>query len=237
MDMWDIYINTKWPGGKMSLRGIALDENIGTTRTKAIQEALEQFAAETNLMFIWYTSVMSSREVIRKHLTDSVEPNEQIVVATSQEDGTIQEIHTRVKGSEAADTFSARGDFEREYARSFVISVYSLWEDFTRPRIADILEVDLNVVTSDLMGEWRHLRHWVVHPNGDTARTYFDNAERLPQILDSCRTKPAITMADVLSLTELLNSLTVFVNPNNQEPLLEVDKLDPEMQEKLFGSK
>ena len=50
----------------------------------------------------------------------------------------------------------------------FVVFSYQLWEEFARPNIAQALGTTHNDVESDLMGEWRHLRNWIVHPDEKT---------------------------------------------------------------------
>ena len=62
------------------------------------------------------------------------------------------------------DAFSAGGEFETTFAKSFVVSAYQMWEEVTRGDIAKALGTSHNDIRSDLMGEWRHLRHWLVHP-------------------------------------------------------------------------
>ena len=74
------------------------------------------------------------------------------------------------------------GEFEKTYAKSFVVFSYQLWEEFARPNIAQALGTTHNDVEADLMGEWRHLRNRIVHPDEKTEEAYFKNAKLLAKI-------------------------------------------------------
>ena len=197
---------------------------------------MEQFATESHLMFIWYIAVLNSREAIHRQLAHSVRPESPVAVVSVREDGTTRLIRTRVRGGETTDAITRGAEFERLYARSHVISIFTLWEELIRPKIAEALGVDRNAVTSELMGDWRRLRNWLVHPNDSTEEDYFNNAQALSEALGSQRGRPEITAGGVLVLMERLNSLTVVVNPRNEEPLMQFVTPDPETWQKIQRS-
>ncbi len=229
------FFTIAWPGGMMGLRCIGV-EPVGDNQVAIVQEAMEQFATESHLMFIWYIGVLNSREAIQRQLSDSIAPESPVAVVSARDDGTTRSIRTRVRGAEATDAIARGAEFERLYARSHIISVFTLWEELIRPKIADALGVDRNAVTSDLMGDWRHLRNWLVHPKDSTEEDYFNNAQALSEALGSQRGRPEITAGGVLVLMERLNALAVVVNPHNQEPLTQFVPPDPETWAKIQRS-
>ena len=130
------------------------------------------------------------------------------------------------------DAFSAGGDFETLYAKSFVVFTYQIWEDFARPTIAQALGVAHTDVQSDLMGEWRHLRNWLVHPDEKTEESYFKNANILAGILGEVRPgTPEVNPDMLFPLMGYLNSLHVIVNPDDLSPGLQITDSDPTLVE------
>ena len=125
--------------------------------------------------------------------------------------------------------------FGKLYAKSFVLSVFSYWEDVTRPRIEQLLSVAVDTAESDTMGEWRLLRNWLTHPivGGDAEQQYFRRAKTFPQLLNSQRGKPEVTVGDVFVLIDQLNSLRITVNPLDQQPVVRFGTLDPETLAKI----
>ena len=82
-------------------------------------------------------------------------------------------------------------------------------------------------VQSDLMGEWHHLRNWLIHPVDDTEREYFKNAKMLVKVLGDLRPgNPEAKARMVFPLMGYLNSLQVIVNPDGLEPGIELSSLD-----------
>ena len=111
---------------------------------------------------------------------------------------------------------------------------YHLWEEFVRPTIAKALGVKLDDVKSDLMGEWRHLRNWLVHPVEDTEQAYFKNAKILAGVAGDLRPgNPEVKADMVFPMMGYLNSLHVTVNPNRLSPALEITDLDPKIAEQI----
>ena len=221
-----------WPGGKVSFRCIGVECDNETAQ--AVTEALEQLANEWHMMSIWLFGVLKSREIIQKDLAESAGRDEPVSFGTAYEDGSIRTFRTRVKCGEAVASFTDER-FGKFYAKSFVLSVFSYWEDIFRPKIGNLLGAPMETAESDIMGEWRLLRNWLTHPaaGGDAEKDYFSRAKTLPQILDSQRGKPDVTVGDAFLLMNQLNSLRITVNPLKQEPLVRFVRLDPETLAKI----
>ena len=221
-----------WPGGKVSFRCVDVDCDNETAQ--AVTEALEQLANEWHLMFIWFVGVLKSREIIQRELAESLGQDESVSIGSVHQDGATRMIRTRVKRNEVIASFSD-DSFGKLHAKSFVLSVFSYWEDIIRPKIGRLLGVSVDTTESDIMGEWRLLRNWLTHPTGggEAEQQYFSRAKTLPRLLGSQRGKPEVSVGDVFSLMEQLNSLRITVNPLSQEPLVRFVSLDPDTLAKI----
>ena len=232
----EMLATASWPGGKVSFRctGVDFDSEAGLTVT----EALEQLATGWHLTFIWFVSVLKSREDMQRDLAETVGWDDRVSFGCEYPDGSRRYIRTKVKCSEAVASFSDEV-FGKSHAKWFVLSIFSHWEDTVRPRIVEALGVPIREAESDIMGEWRLLRNCLEHPalGGDAEQQYFNRAKALARLLGSEPGKPEITVGGAFLLMDQLNVLRITVNPLRQEPLVQFVKLDPEtfakMQERL----
>ena len=228
----EVLATTSWPGGKVSFRCVGVDCDDETAQT--VIEALEQLTNGWHLMSIWFFGILKSRENVQKDLAENVGQDEPVSFGCEYPDGSRRAIRTRVRCSEAIASFSDHM-FGKLYAKSFVISIFSHWEDTIRPRIVKTLGVPFREAESDIMGEWRLLRNWLEHPasGGDAERQYFSRAKTLQRPLGSQRRKPEVTVGDVFLLIEQLNALRITVNPLRQEPIVRFVRPDPETLSKI----
>ena len=185
-------------------------------------------------MIIWFFGVLKSCEDMQKDLAENVGQDEPVSLGCEYPDGSRRDISTRVRCSEAVASFSDEM-FGKLYAKSFVLSIFSHWEDTVRPRIVKALGVPFREAESDVMGDWRLLRNWLEHPasGGDAEQQYFSRAKTLPRLLGSERGKPEVTVGDVFLLIEQLNALRIAVNPLKQEPIVRFVRPDPETLSKI----
>ena len=91
--------------------------------------------------------------------------------------------------------------------------MYLRWDEYFRPRIADILSVNKNAVKSDLMGDIRHLRISIIHKNSVLPSNFNDKLTYLPHIWRLNREQLTITEPMVHSLMEQINAIRVRVDP------------------------
>ena len=155
-------------------------------------------------------------------------------ISGSYGDRAARTIWARLPAGQVLDAFSQDGEFERLYAKSFVVFSYQMWEDIARPRIARAFGVSHNDVRSDLIGEWRYLRNWLVHPDDHTEQAYFENSKILAVILGDLRPGHPEMKADmVFPLMGYLNSLHVIVNPESLDPAMEITDLDPKLAQQI----
>ena len=133
------------------------------------------------------------------------------------------------------DSFSKGGEFETMFAKAFVVSSYHTWEEVTRPKIAQALGISHRDVQSDLMGEWRHLRNWLVHPSEETEKTFFSNTDLLSRIPGCPKpgNVPKVKADMILPMMGYLNHLHVIANPKNLDPGMEIGQLEPALAEQI----
>ena len=204
----------------------------------AIQGELEQFVDECHSLFICHVSAIKSMEATQGLLTKVFEDNEPVSMTTVLGNGSTRVIRTGVLGGEAAKLFSSKGKFERLQAKSLVMSIFSHWDSVTRPRIASLLDVRKKEdVESELMGQWRLVRNWLVHRDSDAEEQYFRRADAMARLLDSRPGVPEITAQGVLLLMDRLRALAVIVNPDKQEPFIQFPDLSAEQRAKLVQGK
>ena len=75
----------------------------------------------------------------------------------------------------------------------FVVFTFQIWEEVARPKIATALKVEPEHIEANLMGDWRHLRNWLVHRTKNAERDYFDKAGMLVQLLGSQPDEASLT--------------------------------------------
>ena len=181
-----------------------------------IENTMRKFSSDCQMMFVWFAAIFGSQNAMRNHLDNIAEQDEPFTINTYRPDGRIESVLARIPVDSVVDAFSEAGAFERLYAKSFVVFTYQIWEEVTRPKIATALNVeDPRHITADLMGDWRHLRNWLVHCTKTTESDFFDKAKMLPQVLDIQPGDPSLTANGVATLMQHLNHMQVDVNPRS----------------------
>ena len=163
-------ISLGWNAGTIHLQYVGLPQ-LSKPAVDAISATMRDFNAQCQLLAFMHAGVLGSQRAIQEQLGSKANRAGSFTLSGYYGEGKAQAIWARLPVGEVIDAFAENGEFERLYAKAFVVFSYHLWEDFARPRIAQELGVDHNDVKSELMGEWRYLRHWLVHPHGDTERT------------------------------------------------------------------
>ena len=186
---------------------------------KSVANTLWRFSNECQLMFVLYQSVLYAQNPIMEHLGLEVGDDAYYVGIDEHKNSTDSQVYSFIPWKEVADAFSPNGLYETMHAKSFVIFVYQLWEDFARREIERLLAVRRNDVKSDLMGEWKHLRNYLVHPSEQNQQTHFNNVSLLPKLPNQSDPKnPFVTANMMKPLLNCLNSLHIVVNPSNLHP-------------------
>ena len=152
-----------WPGGMLTLRCIGIPK-ISEEASGEIKNTMQQFSSDCQMMLVWFAAILGSQNAMRSHLNNIAEQDKPFTINTYRPDGRVDSVLARVPVDSVVDAFSEAGDFERLYAKAFVVFTYQIWEEVARPKIATALKVESpGHITADLMGDWRHLRNWLVH--------------------------------------------------------------------------
>ena len=229
----DGIISLGWNAGTIHIQYVGLDE-VPESAIEDIKSAMWKFNTECQLLVFLYAGVLGGEEAIQEQLGKNTNRAGTLTISGYYQDDAPPAIWARLPVSQVLDAFSEDGDFERLYAKSFIVFTYQMWEEYARPRIAKAFGVRHSDVRSDLMGEWRHLRNWLVHPDQKTEQAYFENAKTLAMILSDLRPgHPEMKAHMVFPLIGYLNSLSVVVNPKCLDPAIEIGNLDPKIAEQI----
>ena len=178
-------------------------------------------------MLIWFAGILGSQQAMQCHVQEVADRDEPFSINTYRADGRVESVLARVPVEKVIDALSAAGEFERLYAKAFAVFTYQIWEEVARPGIAAALKVeDPNHVGAELMGEWRHLRNWLVHRTENSEQQFFDKAKTLARLLGMQRNEPLLTADKIFALMQLVNRMQVQVNPGSLEFGLELVSLD-----------
>ena len=177
-------IQVGWPGGMLTLRYTGIP-TVNKEAQDEISAIMQKFSIDCQMMIVWFAGILSSREAMRRHLDGMAQGSEPLSISSLRPDGRVDSIFARIPVEEVIDAFSDAGEFERLYAKAFVIFTYQTWEAVARAKIATALKVEDKHIKSDLMGEWRHLRNWIVHPTDNAEQDCFRGAKTLGSV-DIC---------------------------------------------------
>ena len=208
-----------WPSGVMTLRCAGVPP-ITEKGNDEIRNVMEQFSSDCQMMLVWFSAVLGSQQAMRSHLAGIAEQDEPFTINSYRPDGRPESVLASVPVADVVAAFEEAGKFERLYARAFVVFVYQTWEHAIRPSLAAALRVvNVNDIRSDLMGELRCLRNWLVHPiaNSEAEAKFFAEAPELQRALGMKRGDPSLTAAKIAVLTQYLNNMQVDVGVDGAE--------------------
>lgn len=105
-------------------------------------------------------------------------------VWASYEDPTKPDIiHNRIIRS--TDYLAANrkgGSNEQQHSRAILVFLFSYWEEEIRPRLATLLNVDVNEIKSDIMGDLRILRNAVLHSKSILRKEKYRQLKKLSKM-------------------------------------------------------
>jgi hypothetical protein len=92
----------------------------------------------------------------------------QTIVWTSYEDSSSPDIilNRTIRAADYLAVNAPDGGNEVQHACAVLIFVFTAWDDEFRPRLASAAGIAKNRITSDVMGDLRHLRHAILHMRG-----------------------------------------------------------------------
>ena len=214
-------------GGAVELRYVGVP-TVSEEATDEIMNAIDRFMDDCQAMIVWYAGIDRLQDSIHQHFRETIPRDKPLTLSNLYPNGE-ERVLVQVPGDMVIDAFSRGGSFELAYTKAFVVFAYHTWEEATRPKIASALKVDVKDVKSNLMGEWRHLRHWVIHTSEDNKSKMFTEAKNLVRILGLREDEPILTSDMVFRLMENLDRMQVSVNPHSLEFGVETVSTTPEM--------
>ena len=202
-----------WSGGLLTIRYVGIPK-VTDEANKEIEAIMRRFSTDCQRMLIWFAGVLQSRDAIKRHLNDLADKGEPLSINTYRPDGRIDWVLASLSVEDIADAVSDRGEFERLYAKAFVVFTYQIWNDVTRNQIARALKLeDPRHVKCDLVGDLRLLRNWLIHPTKEAEEKFFGNSKVLSQSLRLRRNDPGLTAGMIAVIMRLLNNMKVDVDP------------------------
>ena len=214
-------------GGSMTLRYVGVP-TVTEEAKDEIKKAIEQFLDDCQTMIVWYAGIEGFQASIHQHLSETVQRDKPFTLSNLYPNGE-ERVLVQVPGDMVIDAFSRGGSFELAYTKAFIVFAYHTWDEAARRKIASALKVKFTDVKSDLMGEWRHLRNWIIHPSENTERDCFRKAKNMVRILGLQQGEPILTPDMAFMLMEYLDRMQVYVNPKSLEFGLETTSITPEM--------
>ena len=125
--------------------------------------ALSAFQA---LCHEYYTCYVFAADGMEKHVVTlpidpQKYPNQKIYIGhTHPDEGNAQSVMSAAKAAAGAQR---DGEFPDIIAKALLIRMYAEWDERYRHQIAEEFSVEPKCVRSDLVGDLRRVRHWIVH--------------------------------------------------------------------------
>ena len=205
-----------WTGGLFRVALRCPDNTPQHLSTKALA-VLQEFRTDCQEQYCAFTAPVNGRDLAYKKLKPLVESrNSMYSVGTAfpnSEQRPGRSTIAQMAQGDLLDALAPGGAFGDLCAKALVVMMYLRWDEYFRPRIADILSVNKNAVKSDLMGDIRHLRISIIHKNSVLPSNFNDKLTYLPHIWRLNREQLTITEPMVHSLMEQINAIRVRVDP------------------------
>lgn len=87
--------------------------------------------------------------------------DQQLWIGSNLSDKT--KMHARINISACISSCTKDGNFSNEIAKSLLCTMYSMWDEEYRHRIASVVACDAGNIVCPLMGDLRKIRHCIIH--------------------------------------------------------------------------
>ncbi|MEF3081331.1 hypothetical protein V3391_03785 [Luteimonas sp. SMYT11W] len=123
--------------------------------------ALEEFQRVVHRYVTCLAFVVKGFALISESLPDAKSPTQNIFVGNGPPgEG---DALSRIRVEEAHDYLAKDGFFTDAITKSLIVRIYAEWDEKYRAAIGLECGVSVGGVSSDLMGDLRHIRNWIVH--------------------------------------------------------------------------
>ena len=128
----------------------------------AAKDAVEEFqnTCEEYLFCLMFAAkgIETNGDLIAK---EKAKPGQKIWIASDTK--TDPKYHARMDISTFVEKSKKNGFFVNEICKSLLCSIYSLWDETYRQRVARAAGVDASALIAPLMGDLRKIRHCILH--------------------------------------------------------------------------
>ena len=110
--------------------------------------------------------------------------DEQPVVWASYEDPSKPDIiHNRIiRSNDYMSSNSIDGSNTQQHSQAILLFLFTYWEDEIRPRLAKSMDIKVNEIKSDIMGDLRIIRNVILHSKGITRQDKHKSLKMLSDI-------------------------------------------------------
>lgn len=180
-------------------------------KKNAIYDVVEDFQAtcEEYLFCLMFASrgIETTGALIGK---EKKNPGQKLWIASNTESE--PNYHAKMDISTFVEKSKRNGFFVNEICKSLLCTIYSLWDETYRPRIAKAAGVDGSALIAPLMGDLRKIRHCILHNKSIVPKNGYQfevlawelppgalsiSAEMFREFIDMVRTKMAIHAAEM----------------------------------------
>lgn len=124
-------------------------------------DLVEEFQRRVHEYFTGYVFSQKGMELVVNSLPEPNGPEQHITIGVGPPENGVA--LARLNYNEVRRDASLEGAYLDRIAKSLLVLVYAEWDEVTRARVAESFGVKTKMVTSDLMGDLRHVRNWIVH--------------------------------------------------------------------------
>ena len=179
---------------------------------------LDDFRSQCQRLWFAFDGMVNGRPLALQRFKEmNASRNNSLSVGTQfpdQEQSLGKSTFAQITFGDLFDAMAKGGEFEQLNARADIVFMDALWEDSTRKRVADVLQLDIREVKCDLLADLRRLRNIMIHQSEKAKQDYVEKATLLPQIWTIDTDNVSVTAPMLQSLIEQLNALKAYAGPS-----------------------
>lgn len=117
-----------------------------------------------------------------------------------------------MKNSQAVDGMRKNGPFSQIIAHGIINWIYSLWDEEYREKIASELGKSTNDIMSDVMGDVRIVRNFIVHHNAIADK----RVKKLKSLTWISEGPLVLINEDMTRIQEAINTMSIYLRDEHQ---------------------
>ena len=207
-----------WDGGDFLVSIFFVNDSWDDNRKNSAASTLEKFRQMCKRHYFAYTHAsLGLRELYTRYeifFADS--PQNSMMWIGSKDPNDPKEMRGNstigcMPQTELLSCLQKDGEFQDLLAKSFIVSIYHVWDDAYRAEIANTLSISKNDVECPLMGDLRLVRNLIVHKGSVVPPEFSNRLDFLPEIWNFPPGNLAISDRMIDSLMEQLNAIHVII--------------------------